>query len=134
MILPTEAKVISIGRLGPHHRHAFTRRSLLAASGGVVLGSQLLGMAPAQAARTPGIPRPIPGGFEVEGTLFHVGAPGQGEPNTITYFNGFVGAAIVDGHGTGADAARAFEVDNRFFVGEYVATDGKRYQADFGFI
>jgi hypothetical protein len=111
-----------------------SRRELLAAGGGALLGTQLLGAAPAQAARSPGTPRPIPGGFEVGGTLFHVVFVGEGEPSTITDFNGFVGAAIVDGHGTGADATRAFEVDNRFFVGEYVATDGKRYHADFGFI
>jgi len=80
------------------------------------------------------MPSPIPGGFELNGTLFHVNFPGQGEPSTITDFNGFAGVAMIDGHGTGADSARAFEVDNRFFVGEYVAANGKHYNADFGFI
>lgn len=134
MILPTETTVIGAGRLGPHHRHGLSRRQLLAAGGGALIGAQLLGVAPAQAARSPGTPRPIPGGFELGGTLFHVVFVGQGEPNTITDFNGFVGAAQVDGHGTGADAGRSFDVDNRFIVGEYVATDGKRYNADFGFL
>jgi len=133
MIVPTEAKVVAAGRLGSHHRHGFSRRQFMAAGAGAVLGTQLLGRGVAQGARTPGTPRPIPGGFELEGTLFHVVFPGQGEPNTITDFNGFVGVGVVDGHGTGTDSGRAFEVDNRFIVGEYVATDGKHYNADFGF-
>jgi hypothetical protein len=134
MFAPAAATVITAGRLEPRHRHGLSRRQLLAAGGGALIGSQLLGVGPAHAARTPGTPRPIPGGFELGGTQFHVVAPGQGEPNTITDFNGFAGAGQVDGHGTGADAGRGFDVDNRFFLGEYVATDGKRYNADFGFV
>ena len=134
MIVPTETAVISSGRLGPRHHHGLSRRQLLAAAGGAVVGTQLLRAGPAQAARTPGTPRPIPGGFQLGDTLFHAAFVGQGEPNTITDFNGVVGAAQVDGHGTGADAGRSFDVDNRFILGEYVPTDGKRYNADFGFL
>lgn len=99
-----------------------------------MLGGQLLSTAPTYAARRPGTPRPIPGGLDIAGTLFHVMPPGAGEPNTITDFNGFAAVGQIDGHGTGADAGRAFDVDNRFFVGEYVATDGKHYNAHFGFV
>ncbi|MGW5239288.1 hypothetical protein ACWEOW_10185 [Monashia sp. NPDC004114] len=134
MIAPPEARVIKAGRLGPQHRHGLSRRQLLTAGGAAVLGTPLLRAGPAYAARTPGTPRPIPGGFEIEGTLFHVVFAGAGEPNTITDFNGFAGVAEVDGHGTGADAGRSFDVDIRFFDGEYVATDGKRYNAHFGFV
>lgn len=134
MIVPTETTVINSGRIGSRHRHGLSRRQLLAAGGGALLGTQLLGATAARAVRTPGVPRPIPGGFELGGTLFHVVFVGEGEPSTITDFNGVVGAAQVDGHGTGADVGRTFDVDNRFIVGEYVATDGKRYNADFGFL
>jgi len=139
MRLPTQAAVIAAGRLGPQHRHGLSRRQFIAAAAGTAAGVQLVRAGAAQAAgvaaaRTPGTPRPIPGGIEAGGTRFHVFLPGTGEPNTITDFNGFVGIGQVDGHGTGADAGRAFEVDNRFIVGEYVATDGKRYNAAFGFL
>jgi hypothetical protein len=55
----------------------------------------VLGAGPALAARRAGEPRPIPGGTEFLGPgteLFHVFAPGAGEPNTITDFNGFAGS------------------------------------------
>jgi hypothetical protein len=137
MIRPREAKIVAVGSRGPAHRHGVTRRQVMAAGAagvGAVFGSQVLGTGVARAARTPGAPRPIPGGFELGGTLFHVFFPGTGEPNTITDFNGFVGVGQVDGHGTGADSGSFFDVDNRFFVGEYVATSGKRYHAAFGFV
>ena len=60
--------------------------------------------------------------------------PGTGEPNTITDFNGFVGVGNVDGVGAGDNAGLSFDVDNRFIAGEYIALDGRHFNATFGFL
>ena len=132
---------VTVRPLEPGHRHAPSRRQFLAAGAGLgaagVLGTQVIGAGAALAAGHAGEPRPIPGGtrFLGPGTeLFHVFAPGAGEPNTITDFNGFVGVAHITGTGAGANAGLSFDVDNRFITGEYVALDGRRPNATFGFL
>ena len=61
-------------------------------------------------------------------------APGAGEPNTITDFNGFAGVAHITGTGAGANAGLSFDVDNRFITGEYIALNGQHVNATFGFL
>ena len=59
--------------------------------------------------------------------------PGTGEPSTITNFKGNVAATIIDGRGTGANAAHAFEVDVRFMDGTFIGLDGKQSVGTFAF-
>jgi hypothetical protein len=133
---------VTIRPLEPGHRHEPTRRRFLAAGAGLgaagFLGGQVLGAGPALAARRAGDPRPIPGGTQFlapdNPELFHVFAPGAGEPNTITDFNGFVGVAHITGTGAGANAGLSFDVDNRFITGEYIALNGQHSKATFGFL
>jgi hypothetical protein len=136
-----QSSAVTIRPLEPGHRHGPSRRQFLAAGAGLsaagILGTQVVGASPALAAWHGAEPRPIPGGtrFFGPGTeLFHVFAPGAGEPQTITDFNGFVGVAHITGTGAGANAGLSFDVDNRFITGEYVALDGRRAHATFGFL
>jgi len=133
---------VTVRPLEPGHRHAPSRRQFLAAGAGLgaagVLGTQVIGAGPALAAGHAGEPRPIPGGTQFlapdNTEVFHVFAPGEGEPNTITDFNGFVGVAHITGTGAGANAGLSFDVDNRFITGEYIALDGRHSNATFGFL
>ena len=131
---------VTVRPLEPGHRHAPSRRRFLAGAGlGAVgvLGSQVAGAGPALAARRAGEPRHIPGGIQPFGPgteVFHVFLPGTGEPSTITDFNGFVGVAHITGTGAGANADLSFDVDNRFMTGEYIALDGRHFNASFGFL
>jgi hypothetical protein len=61
------------------------------------------------------------------------------QPGTITNFNGYVGAQIIDGTGTWTDTSGAttkllFDVDNRFMKGAYTGADGQTHEGTFGFI
>src|SRR6187549_2183152 len=83
-------------------RAAQTRRQFLGAAAGAA--GLALGWSPGLARAGPGgDPVPIPGGFEIAGTLFHAfgpgffGAPPDQEPSSITHFNGFIGLAYIDG-------------------------------------
>jgi hypothetical protein len=132
---------VTVRPLEPGHRHAPSRRRFLAASAGLgaagFLGGQVFGAGPALAARRAGDPRPIPGGIQPLGPgteVFHVFFPGAGEPSTITDFNGFAGVAHITGTGAGANAGLSFDVDNRFMTGEYIALDGRHFNATFGFL
>jgi len=132
---------ITVRPLEPDHRHAPSRRRFLAAGAGLgaagFLGTQVAGAAPALAAPKAGDPRPIPGGFQPFGPgteVFHVFFPGTGEPITITDFNGFSGVAHIQGVGAGGNAGLSFDVDNRFMTGEYIALDGRHFNATFGFL
>jgi hypothetical protein len=132
---------VTIRTLEPGHRHSLSRRQFLTAGVGLgaagFLGGQVIGAAPALAARSVGDPRPIPGGIQPFGPgteVFHVFPPGAGEPSTITDFNGFVGVAHITGTGAGPNAGLSFDVDNRFMTGEYVALDGRHFNASFGFL
>jgi hypothetical protein len=102
-------------------------------------------------------PKPIP--FGLTGDLFgdpsnhhlyHVlpplppgsdGNPGQyTECSTITDFSGLLGAANINGHGTGTpragnpDGRYDFNVDMRFMTGTYVGADDRSRSGTFGFI
>lgn len=143
--MPRSAAVPTAGmdRTG-QDRQGFGRRGLLfgaAGFGGAAVGGGLL-TAPQATATSGGqhqlstaAARHIPGGFQLEpgGEVFHVFLPGTGDPSTITDFKGVVGATIIDGRGTGANAAHAFEVDVRFMDGTFVGLDGKRSVGTFGF-
>jgi len=131
---------LTVGPITPGHRHALSRRQLLAGVGvGTIgaLGAQVLAASPALAARRAGDPRPIPGGIQPFGPgteVFHVFFPGTGEGSTITDFNGFVGVAEVQGVGAGTHADLTWDVDSRFMTGEYVAGNGRHFNATFGFL
>ena len=132
---------ITVRPLEPGHRHAPSRRQFLAAGAGLgvagFIGAQVAGATPALAASRAGDPRPIPGGIQPFGPgteVFHVFFPGTGEPITITDFNGFAGVAHIQGAGAGGNAGMTFDVDNRFMTGEYIALDGRHFNATFGFL
>jgi hypothetical protein len=132
---------VTVRPLEPGHRHEPSRRRFLAAGAGLgaagFLGGQVFGAGPALAARRAGDPRPIPGGIQPLGPgteVFHAFFPGTGEPSTITDFNGFVGVAHITGTGAGANAGLSFDVDNRFMTGEYIALNGRHFNATFGFL
>ena len=132
---------ITVRPLEPGHRHAPSRRQFLAAGAGLgaagLLGTQVARAAPALAAPQAGAPRPIPGGIQPFGPgteVFHVFPPGAGEPSTITDFNGFAGVAHIQGVGAGASADLTFDVDDRFMTGEYIALNGRHFNATFGFL
>ena len=132
---------VTVRPLEPGHRHAPSRRQFLTAGAGLgaagFLGAQVIAGGPALAAQRAGYPRPIPGGTRLLGPgteLFHVFGPGAGEPSTITDFNGFAGVAHIQGVGAGDQAGLSFDVDNRFMTGEYVALNGRHFNATFGFL
>jgi hypothetical protein len=122
----------------PAHNHfwqrAFSRRNFIAGSG----AAGLLAVAGPGAAASGSDPRPIPGGFELGGQLFHVFFFGPGaEPSTITDFNGSVGVAAIQGSWSGpapATPPTVFDSDMRFMDGEYVGKDGKVRRGAFVFI
>ena len=112
----------------------------VAGASGLVFGSGLWtqalgkGQVPANAE-----PRPIPGGFEAFGELFHLFDPAPGnEPSSITDFNGFVGVARNTGFGTLTDATGSrrvsYDTDMRFMKGLYIGKDGRHRQGTFGFL
>ena len=132
---------VAVRPLEPGHRHGPSRRQFLTAGAGLgaagFLGGQVIAAGPALAAGPAGDPRPIPGGIQPFGPgteLFHVFPPGAGEPSTITDFNGVAGVAHNTRTGAGANAGLSFDVDNRFMTGEYVALDGRHFNASFGFL
>lgn len=124
---------------------ALSRRNFLATSAGVTgalasAGLWMPGIAEAASSRG-AAPRPIPGGIEFNGKLFHLFLPApDAEPSTIFDFKGFVGVAAVDGAGTathtktGEKRRLLFDVDTRFMQGTYIGLDGDRHQGTFGFI
>ena len=119
----------------PSRRQFLTAGAGLGAAG--FLGAQVIAAGPALAAQRAGDPRPIPGGTRLLGPgteLFHVFPPGAGEPSTITDFNGFAGVAHIQGVGAGDQAGLSFDVDNRFMTGEYIALNGRHFNATFGFL
>jgi hypothetical protein len=102
-------------------------------------------------------PKPIPFGLTGDAFgdpsnhhLYHVlpplpagsdGNPGQySECSTITDFDGLLGAANINGRGTGtprkgnAAGRYDFNVDMRFMTGTYVGADGRSRNGTFGFI
>jgi hypothetical protein len=126
-----------------HHASLSRRRFLGGAAGavGAALGTSVLDPTRAFAAKpTDPTPRPIPGGFDAGGQVFHVigFGPGQ-EPSTITDFNGFTGVTDVQGTGTatypdGSSETLLFDTDMRFMDGVYVGVDGAMHKGTFGFV
>jgi hypothetical protein len=131
------------------HTHFWERANLsrrhflgtAAGATGIVLGSGLWMPGQALASGGGAAPKPIPGGLVIGGTLFHVFpvAPGV-EPSSITDFHGSIGAAQVQGTGTGTNTLTGhkqgliFDSDMRFMQGVYIGVDGKKHQGTFCFI
>jgi hypothetical protein len=117
-------------------RSAMSRRQFLGAGAATALGvaaaGSLVGGRAAWADNSGGKPRPIPGGAFPG---FHVFLPEEGsEPATLTDFKGFVAVGAAGGMGhDGNGKAMPFEVDNRFFAGKFVGTDGEVHEGTFGF-
>jgi hypothetical protein len=116
---------------------------------GTVTGGELLAPLSVFADEGPGVPRPIPGVTPipiVPNYPFHVFFIPDKETATfddlltITDFNGLIAAAHISGTGVGRTGKGApetdltFDVDNRFFVGEFVATDGRKHKGTFAFV
>jgi hypothetical protein len=128
----------------PHHFNALSRRQFVGATTGLALGAGLSRTVGAQGnPHTDSRPRPIPGGVSPFGVFIHhfpTPPPGTpvaniSEPSQITDFNGFVSAARLVGAGSGTGfPSLAYQADMGFMDGEYVGTDGKHYNASFGFI
>jgi hypothetical protein len=123
-----------------------TRRQFLGAAAGAA--GLVLGWNPGLARAGPaGDPVPIPGGFEIGGTVFHAfgpgffGEPDDEEPATITHFNGVVGVGYTDGmctetnHTTGHTRRLPFLAsDMRFMQGVYRDKTGKVRQGAFALV
>ena len=135
----------------PHQLHAasasrgVSRRQFFGSALGVAMGVGLSKTLTAQNGNphTDATPNPIPGGVSPFGVFIHhfpvspTGTPIANitEPSQITNFNGFVGLNRIRGFGSGTGfPSLSFQSDMGFMVGEYVAIDGKHYNASFGFI
>jgi hypothetical protein len=123
-----------------------SRRQFLGAAAGAA-GLALAWKSGLALADPAGEPVPIPGGFKIGSTLFHVFAPGAGnnppdlELSTITDFNGFVGLAYISGmctetnHVTGAKRRLPFlTADMRFMKGIFRDQTGKVQQGAFALV
>jgi hypothetical protein len=137
-------------------RHgSMTRRRFL--GGGVALGAAVVGsgLVDPRSAFADGLgrggragqatPRPIPNGFTINNTTFHVFGPADDltpqspELATVNDFKGFEGAAFVQGTGTGTNPDGStepllFDCDMRFQKGVYVGTDNRVHEGTFGFV
>jgi hypothetical protein len=111
-----------------------------AATTGVVLGSGL--WMPGLVEAWDDAPRPIPGGFTFNGNFFHLdgSSPGLTENSSIYDFHGSIGAAIIDGTGTGTNrktgvtTSLSFDTDMRFMQGVYTVLYVKKHHGTFSFI
>jgi hypothetical protein len=134
--------------------HQLDRRRFVQAAAGVAAATGLGWPAAARADdrhdgdRRGVPPKPIPGGFEFEGTVFHswapgpetltlpfTGATGQGidvDPGTLTDFSGF--AAMAYHVGSAQGGAFNLETDVRAYQGAYVDATGTRRFGTFAFI
>ena len=140
----------SFSGIASTHRHhaghgSLSRRRFLGGAAGAVgaaLGASIIDPAQAFAHDDPTdpTPKPIPGGFNIGGQIFHVFGFGPGEePSTITDFKGFTGVTDVQGTGTatypdGSSETLLFDTDMRFMKGIYVAVDGAVHRGTFGFV
>ncbi len=124
------------------HRHfwqrALSRRQFLGASAAATGAAMTVPLwVPALAEASSVDPTPIPETlFGV--TPFHVLLPGQGEPGTITDFNGVLGLAAVSGTGTGTitgvPTPLVFDADLRFMQGQYIGMNGQNHEGTFVFV
>jgi len=126
-------------------RHLLSRRGFIgrvAGGAGVLVGASLIrpGAVIAAPLKKNATPKPIPGGFEAGGIVFHTYSLGRDqEPSVITDFNGFVGVAQVQGTGTatnpdGSTETLLYDTDMRFMKGVYVGQDERMHQGTFSFI
>lgn len=142
--VPTPARRIATTECAARPRRLLSRRSFLRSTGafaGAAAAARAFPFTEAVAAPASGTPRPIPGGFNLADfggpdLLLHVFPPAPGlELNTITDFNGIIGATEIRGLGTDSDGmTRAFDVDMRFVKGTFVGSDGRYAEKTFGFI
>ena len=121
-----------------------SRRAFFGATAGAALAAGL--STPIGAQGNPhrdASPRPIPGGVSPFGVFIHhfpIAAPGTplaniSDPSQITNFNGFVALNRIRGLGSGTGLpSLTYQADMGIMVGEYLAVDGKHYNASFGFI
>jgi len=129
----------------PQHSSGISRRQVLGAAAGLVVGAGLSTSTGAQD-RNPHIdesPLPIPGGVSPFGILIHhftviansTPLSALNDPSHITDFNGFVGHTRIRGTGSSPGfGPLTFQADMGFMDGVYVAADGKHYHGTFGFI
>jgi hypothetical protein len=120
------------------------RQFMLTAAGttGAVLSSGLWMPGLALAHGDEAAPKPIPGVFPFNGKFFHLddSSPGLTENSSIFDFHGAIGAAIVDGTGTGTNTDTGvttslnFDTDMRFMQGVYIGLDGEKHQGTFSLI
>lgn len=132
-----------ITALVSHHvRHAITRRafvSSMAAFAGAAGVSLIPGIGRA-AGPSSAAPVPTSNTLVIDGVTFHFTALGPGtDPSSIYDFNGFVGAADVQGTGTGTNPDGStetllFDTDMRFMSGVYIGADGAVHKGTFGFV
>jgi len=135
----------------PHPEHVpaisggSSRRQFLASAVGLAMGAGLAMPLAAQHGNphVDATPKPIPGGGSPFGVPIHHFAVTPNttpianitEPSQITDFNGFVALNQIRGFGSGTGfPVLAFKTDVGFMIGEYVAVDGRHYNATFGFI
>jgi hypothetical protein len=135
----------------PHREHApaisggFSRRQFFSSAVGLAVGAGLSKPLGAQNGNphVDATPKPIPGGSSPFGVPVHHFAVTPNttpianitEPSEITDFNGFVALNQIRGVGSGTGfPVLNFKTDVGFMVGEYVAIDGRHYNATFGFI
>jgi len=134
----------------PHHgqrrsdRGSLSRRQFFGSTAGLAIAAGLPVSAAAPGGpHTDASPNPIPGGVSPFGVFIHhfpvspttVPLAAITDPSQITDFNGFVALNRIHGVGVGTGlASPTFQADMGFMVGEYVAVDGRHYNASFGFI
>ena len=84
----------------------------------------------------PGDPKPIPGGFAIGSSFFHVMPPFLPfEMSTIGDLDGTIGAAEIQGTARGSDGTTyTFDADMRFVEGVYIDTAGHVQHGSFAFI
>ncbi len=115
-------------------RAALSRRQFIgggAAAGAAVGAGLLMPLTASADASTSASAKPIPPNLGP----FAVWLPAKdGEPSTITDFNGVVGVAHITGKGTGSDGGDHFDADMRFMDGVFVGTDGRIHQGTYGFV
>jgi hypothetical protein len=122
-----------------------SRRQFFGTTAGLALGAGLSPIFGAQAGNphVDSAALPIPGGVSPFGILIHhfpvppTGSPltSINDPSQITNFNGFVALNRIRGIGSSPGfGPLTFQADMGIMDGEYVAKDGKHYQATFGFI
>jgi len=118
-----------------HAHHPLSRRTFMGSMAGAAGAALGMGLLPGAAlAAKPPNSDPVPTPTTTFG--FHFGFLGPGlDPSSITDFNGFVGAADVQGTGLdGHGNTLLFDTDMRFMSGVYRGVDGQVHRGTFGFV